>query len=1350
MLPYSRAVEALRLVLDGPDRFAAVQAGAHRAATSAWSGKPEPTRAQLEANAYATGPVSWHGVALRIENPAHTAREGADPDGVPWRNVMKAHYGHIEGTRGADGDEIDVFLGPEPEGRIAWVINQRDGRGGFDEHKVLLGFPDLRAAVDAYRLSYTPGWDRYGAPVALSLAQLTWWLKFGDHRRELTPDQVPPEQDMQTTSPDLPRVFWDSAAMPTSQLTLADVLYRVRVHDGADGLLLDAMTMADLREGAEVLALDALVTEAGRLAPKMQALLRIMEAAGSDVKPLAVQISEPLRRYGGAHVAALFELSDGQTVTVWFHNPDSTPAKLTPADELVSWKWLLNKKDITIVVAPESGADLNLREVARRVMRLAQKNSAAFARANTNRAARMAEIQSLRDTLTEKQGILAGLHQQIEVAKVAAADRSAAAEAESNARKQKLADRAKLIVATWRVGDGEGAWNLQQEQDELLGVPGATKREDFFQSMTAVYGAPLTKPLPITPGTPGYVEWEDALTRLVEERMEADRGDAQGMIEAQEMMQRGILRRMHEEGVSAETAYQRLFGDEAALADDEQVKPPPGGEGGELTAEQKIAAVQAAYTFDNATPEFLAWLHDSLGEKYYSPFVTARDMDKAVKGYGGSAEWGFSRPAAMDSADGGEKPEGDDEAKAKAPPAKGDAEREKGKAPAKSEGAGGEEDEDDFDAEDEWKATPEEDEEGTEAKLDGDFPGHPFRGNQYVKAHEQSGTAVRASKRAKHAEGKKDKRSQRLAHAEAHHAHKAAAISAKGKARAYHKKMAKFHGSRGGVLDGVAVFDRIPELDGTEYVGKVVLDGKLVGRIDIAADGKAMVYVGVKGDQRVTTPSGNRYYYSDDDAVDMVHALFRELAAAKVEPEPEPSKTAAELGLADATDEAVALLAANAAAAKTARAIEVEVVSRGGEVSWDSTNREPEAPVLDSLFELDGARFVRGDITYRSRPLASVTINGTGQAFFTAPDGSALVPGLFEGDGPEAQNEARETAKENGWIGWTTEADDVLAELLSAQVTDPIDEEVDGKVIRGENKFEDDGDAPAGSILDRANEHWKRTLGQALADTKGGKTVDVGVMFKGGLRVKVQVVRRNTNRATFYVVLTKEGQRKASDNIPFPSIDGRQKLLQVAGIFMAYLSADEPSGWKIGPPGYTPTAEEAGQGDRDPVAVRAQAMRRALGAMGWEEGTPIEAGGIMMHSMLKRTGDELLKIATAQSEGAITLMLAKMNRGALVADLELPDDTARSPEENARLAASLADQLKGDEPEPPAESAELKFLREVKAGAHDALDLGALLDKIEASIQALQNAGALEGDADLVAGDALARWVTLDEKANGA
>lgn len=427
MLPNLRTLAAS---LDRRDAFTRLQAAEQATCTSNWCPTPEPTPAQAAAGNYRKGRVTLHGLRIRIENPAHTIREGRDPDGTPWRNQMRAAYGYIEGTRGADGDELDVFVGPWPESQRVWVLHQTDAAGRFDEHKVLLGFPDRQQAVDAYRLSYSAGWKRWGAVVPATLAQLKAWIKSGDTAKPMPAagNDQPMESPMLATADrpvvafdqvsGLSRVFWTADAMPASGLSLADVLYRIRSDDGPAGLVMDAVTMADLTEGAELLQLDALVTMAGRLQPKMAAVMRIMEMAGGDVKPLGMQISDPLRRYGGVHVAVLYELSDGQTITVWFHNPDSTPAKLTPADDLVSWRWQLNKKDVTIVVAPETGKDLNVREVARRLMRLAEKNSAAFQRANARRAETMKEIAGLREAVEDRKATLQGLMNDIDAIKL--------------------------------------------------------------------------------------------------------------------------------------------------------------------------------------------------------------------------------------------------------------------------------------------------------------------------------------------------------------------------------------------------------------------------------------------------------------------------------------------------------------------------------------------------------------------------------------------------------------------------------------------------------------------------------------------------------------------------------------------------------------------------------------------------------------------------------------------------------------------------------------------------------------------------------------------------------------------
>lgn len=216
-------------------------------------------------------------------------------------------------------------------------------------------------------------------------------------------------------------VMWNDHAMPLG-IGLDQLLYEVRRTD--EGLIYDSVTLDDLVDGGELIALDALVTPYAKLDRKVRQLQMVMARAVAGLGVEAVQVSDPFKQNGTANVVALFELSDGQTVSIYFHNPDATPGKIAPTDELISWKWLLNKKDITIVVAPERGSDLAIREVGRRIMKLAAKNTAAFARVNARRAERLQNIATLRTEVEGLERELDGVLREIEVAKLEAEERA--------------------------------------------------------------------------------------------------------------------------------------------------------------------------------------------------------------------------------------------------------------------------------------------------------------------------------------------------------------------------------------------------------------------------------------------------------------------------------------------------------------------------------------------------------------------------------------------------------------------------------------------------------------------------------------------------------------------------------------------------------------------------------------------------------------------------------------------------------------------------------------------------------------------------------------------------------------
>ena len=400
-----------------PDLFAKIEAAAHDGAFGQ-NHRPTPTDAQCQAGNYKVGRVAFHGFRLVIEQPRGTYRTGVDAKtGKPWATRLAAHYGYFYGTKGADGDGVDCFIGSFPNSELAYVINQFVG-GRFDEHKVMLGFPDEASARRAYTDSFERGWPGLESICPLSLTQLRWWLKFGDMKSRIDPKNLPFE-GLEMLNPN---TAWSDQALPIGK-TLDQVLYHVRCND-EDKLLFDAVTVAEILEDSEgVISLDALVTPFSRLERKMETLRAIMDRTGHAVKVTAMQITDPFKQLGRAMVATIFELSDGQTVSIYFHNPDANPAKLAPSDELISWKWLLNKKDITIVVAPERGQDLNPREVARRIMGLAEKNSPAFARVNAKRAERMQAIQGLKDEIASLETALATAQRELEVALQEKSDR---------------------------------------------------------------------------------------------------------------------------------------------------------------------------------------------------------------------------------------------------------------------------------------------------------------------------------------------------------------------------------------------------------------------------------------------------------------------------------------------------------------------------------------------------------------------------------------------------------------------------------------------------------------------------------------------------------------------------------------------------------------------------------------------------------------------------------------------------------------------------------------------------------------------------------------------------------------
>jgi hypothetical protein len=141
--------------------------------------------------------TSWHGLPIGIENPAGSFRSFKLPDGTPAKRKMRVPYGEFTRTEGADGDGVDVFLGPHAKEKSgnAYVIDQLDPTGKrFDEHKVVLGAESADAAKRLYLDHYQKGWKGFGGITELGPNELKRWLKEGDLTQPVDPESVPREK----------------------------------------------------------------------------------------------------------------------------------------------------------------------------------------------------------------------------------------------------------------------------------------------------------------------------------------------------------------------------------------------------------------------------------------------------------------------------------------------------------------------------------------------------------------------------------------------------------------------------------------------------------------------------------------------------------------------------------------------------------------------------------------------------------------------------------------------------------------------------------------------------------------------------------------------------------------------------------------------------------------------------------------------------------------------------------------------------------------------------------------------------------------------------------------------------
>ena len=78
------------------------------------------------------GHVSYQGIPIAIENKDGSVRKWGDVNGDHGETKMQGvSYGYAQGTLGADEDEIDVFVGPDPRAKMVYIIEQQNPGNGI-------------------------------------------------------------------------------------------------------------------------------------------------------------------------------------------------------------------------------------------------------------------------------------------------------------------------------------------------------------------------------------------------------------------------------------------------------------------------------------------------------------------------------------------------------------------------------------------------------------------------------------------------------------------------------------------------------------------------------------------------------------------------------------------------------------------------------------------------------------------------------------------------------------------------------------------------------------------------------------------------------------------------------------------------------------------------------------------------------------------------------------------------------------------------------------------------------------------------------------------------------------------
>lgn len=216
---------------------------------------------------------------------------------------------------------------------------------------------------------------------------------------------------------------------------ISDAVYAELMTGSSADLMLESATIDEVDHaylGDEMIhtghsaMFEAVTSERMRLSQTMRAFVRALNRgmngtgikAGTDdagideegQKTIGGAIIGKVRRVNNIPImTALIPLSDGQSISLIFHSPTSDNGRIKNNDLLVAFRFLLNKRDVTHIVAPIGGRDVSLQQVSQALANLTERNSAKFIKQQSAQVKLRADIEGMNseaDQLSEQQSTL--------------------------------------------------------------------------------------------------------------------------------------------------------------------------------------------------------------------------------------------------------------------------------------------------------------------------------------------------------------------------------------------------------------------------------------------------------------------------------------------------------------------------------------------------------------------------------------------------------------------------------------------------------------------------------------------------------------------------------------------------------------------------------------------------------------------------------------------------------------------------------------------------------------------------------------------------------------------------------